>query len=347
MVRLLFLFLLIPLAAFLGFAYQAIGSFFDRRRMRSFGSWIEIGSRRFFISKSGPAGPSIVFECGLAASSQNWSFFQDALASEARTLSYDRAGMGFSTPSSSPRTPAALAGELHALLVHARIDPPWVLVGHSYGALILRRFAADHPRDVVGLVLIDPMRVDEWSRWSDARRRIFEGSIHLMRRLALFAHFGIARFVAHHLMKHSGRISPHFSRLIGDDARRLLERTTSELQKMPSAVWPAVIAHWSGPDFYRGVAAQLRSLPASLKEMEQVPPLQKMPVIVLIPAASVRLTKDSLAHIAPQAEQWSVERCGHWVHLDRPDVVLQAIRSILDRSHTRHRARVVTMQARG
>lgn len=345
--RLLWVFVFLPLVAFLGFAYQTVGTFFDRRRIRRSGHWIRVGTRRFFVSKTGSAGPAVVFECGLAASSQNWSFLQSRLSTEAHTLSYDRAGMGCSTPSSSPRTPANLARELHALLHHTGIGPPWILIGHSFGALIVRRFAADHPRDVSGVVLIDPMRVEDWSRWSDARRRIFERGIHLMQRLGVLAQFGVNRLVARHLMKHSGRISPHFARLIGEDARRLLERTTSELRKMPPAVWPDVVAHWSTPAFYRGVAAQLRSLPAALSEMEQVPPIQKMPVIVLIPAASARLTKDSLALIAPHAEQWSVERSGHWVHLDRPDLVLQAIHSILERTHTRHRARVFTMQARG
>lgn len=350
--RLLWFLVLIPLVPLLGFLYQAVGACFDRRRVRPSSQWIRVGSRRFFVSRSAPpttsgSAPAIVFECGLAASSQNWSHFQSCLGDQVNTLSYDRAGMGFSTASSSPRNLANLANELYALLLHARIGPPWILIGHSFGSLILRRFAADHPRDVIGVVLLDPMRVEEWSRWNEARRRLFDRSIDLMQRLVVLAQFGITRFVARHVMKHAGRISPRFASLIGEDARRLLERTTSELRKMPREVWPDVVAHWSIPAFYRGVAAQLRSLPSVLAEMEQVPPIEKAPVLVLIPASSGRLSKDSLALIAPQAEQWSVERSGHWVHLDRPDIVLQAIHSILTRTQPHHRARVFTMQARG
>lgn len=345
--RLLWFLVLLPLLPLLGLAYQALGSFFDRRRMRRSGQWVDVGARRFFVLQSGSAAPAVVFECGLAASSQNWSFLQSQLSAEARTLSYDRAGMGFSTPSSSPRTPGNLASELHALLRYARIAPPWILVGHSFGALIVRQFAADYPGDISGVVLLDPMRIEEWERWTEARRRLFDRSVVLMKRMARLAQFGVTRLIARHVMKHSGLIMPRFARLIGEDARRLLERTTSELRKMPGDVWPDVVAHWSLPAFYRGVAAQLEAIPSSLAEMQQAQPVEKVPVIVLVPACSAPLPKDSLARIAPQAEQWRVERSGHWIHLDRPDLVLQAIHSILARTRTHHRARLFTMRARG
>ena len=70
---------------------------------------------------------------------------------------YDRAGMGYSEPGPLPRTAERFAGELHTLLQQARIEGPYVLVGHSAGGLTARVFAHAYAEDVAGVVLIDSM----------------------------------------------------------------------------------------------------------------------------------------------------------------------------------------------
>lgn len=68
---------------------------------------------------------------------------------------YDRAGLGWSDPVAGPRSFDDRAKDLHALLQHADIAGPYILVGHSYGGYIVRRFAAAYPQSVSGIVLID------------------------------------------------------------------------------------------------------------------------------------------------------------------------------------------------
>jgi pimeloyl-ACP methyl ester carboxylesterase len=66
----------------------------------------------------------------------DWLAIQRALASDVPVVLYDRGGLGWSDPGIRPRTAARMAEELHALLAAARIEPPYVLAGHSFGGLI-------------------------------------------------------------------------------------------------------------------------------------------------------------------------------------------------------------------
>jgi pimeloyl-ACP methyl ester carboxylesterase len=74
---------------------------------------------------------------------------------QTRVCVYDRAGTGASGAGPSPRTPLHMVRELHLLLTRARLPGPYVLVGHSFGGLLVRFFAATYPHDVAGMVLVD------------------------------------------------------------------------------------------------------------------------------------------------------------------------------------------------
>jgi pimeloyl-ACP methyl ester carboxylesterase len=73
-----------------------------------------------------------------------------------RTVAYDRAGTGASEAATTRRTVKQIAAELHELLVQLAAPPPYVLVGHSWGGPIIHTFAGMFPKEVVGLVYIDP-----------------------------------------------------------------------------------------------------------------------------------------------------------------------------------------------
>jgi pimeloyl-ACP methyl ester carboxylesterase len=116
---------------------------------------IAVGGRTFELVRSGRGSPTVVFESGLGASLDAWRRFLPAVARTTTVVAYSRAGEGASDPATAPRPPAAVAGDLHALLHQAGLKPPYVLVGHSVGVLYIRAFAQKYPREVSGLVLID------------------------------------------------------------------------------------------------------------------------------------------------------------------------------------------------
>lgn len=103
------------------------------------------------------SGPRVVLlEAGANADSAVWFRVQPLLAGKRRVCAYDRAGYGFSDERPTPRSVQADVDDLHALVKAAKLQTPLVLVGHSRGSNIVRRYAQQHPDDVAGLVLVDP-----------------------------------------------------------------------------------------------------------------------------------------------------------------------------------------------
>ena len=117
---------------------------------------------------------------------------QPAVAAFTTACIYDRAGFGWSDAGPLPRTAGRIADELHALLNAADIAPPFVLVGHSFGALSVRAYAARHPGDVAGLVFVDPAHPEEWREPSPADRERLQRGVALCRRGVFAAKSGIA-----------------------------------------------------------------------------------------------------------------------------------------------------------
>lgn len=103
----------------------------------------------------GRCGPLVVFEAGCGASSAEFSEVAAILRETCRVLLYDRAGCGRSSASVRGRTCARFTSELRELLEARKLAPPYILVGHSFGGLLVRHFALLHRAEVAGVVLVD------------------------------------------------------------------------------------------------------------------------------------------------------------------------------------------------
>jgi len=132
-------------------------------------SMISIQGRRLALNCSGEGAgglrsgaPTVILETGLGAESSEWSRVQEGVQTFARVCRYDRAGRGASDPVARPRTASDMVDDLCALLRAADIRGPYVLVGHSFGGLLMRLFAHRHPQDVQALVLVDSMHEDQF-----------------------------------------------------------------------------------------------------------------------------------------------------------------------------------------
>jgi pimeloyl-ACP methyl ester carboxylesterase len=113
--------------------------------------------RRINLRCAGPnKGPTVLLEGGFGAPSTAWYKVAPLIDQRHRVCAYDRAGYGFSDQGPMPRDGAAVVRDLNETLKIAGIAAPFVVVGHSAGALYVRLFADSRPRDVVGMVLVDP-----------------------------------------------------------------------------------------------------------------------------------------------------------------------------------------------
>jgi pimeloyl-ACP methyl ester carboxylesterase len=119
------------------------------------GERVEIAAgHSLYLDCRGSGTPTLVLEAGMGSDSATWSPLHDELAGISRTCAYDRTGRGRSDGGSAGDL-AGMSSELAALLAAAGEPPPYVLVGHSLGAVIGRVHASHHGDDVAGLVLVD------------------------------------------------------------------------------------------------------------------------------------------------------------------------------------------------
>jgi pimeloyl-ACP methyl ester carboxylesterase len=138
-----------------GAAYEGIAAPGDAERYAVPGQHVDVGDHSLHISCLGNGRPAVILDAGLGGTSRDWVLVQARLAAHTRACAYDRAGMGHSDPGPEPRSPARLADELGRLLKTAGVPGPYVLVAHSLSGKSARLFAAAHPEDVAGMVLVD------------------------------------------------------------------------------------------------------------------------------------------------------------------------------------------------
>lgn len=120
----------------------------------------DVGGRTVHLVCVGPIDleePIVFLEAGLGSPYQTWSEILTEMSTNHRLCAYDRAGLGASEPApEDARTAADILTDLKALLVAADVNGPFVLVGHSIGAVPVSLFAGTYPTEVAGVVLVDP-----------------------------------------------------------------------------------------------------------------------------------------------------------------------------------------------
>jgi len=116
----------------------------------------DVGNRSLYLECVGEGSPTIVMETGNGGDHTAWEDVVPSVRDTNQTCTYDRANLGASDSAPTPRTSADVVEDLHGLLTVAGIPAPYVLVGHSFGGISMRLYAATYPDEVAGLVLVDP-----------------------------------------------------------------------------------------------------------------------------------------------------------------------------------------------
>ena len=126
---------------------------------------VTVNGRAMRVSVAGlerrTAGQALVIlEAGAGAGLDEWTPVVGELSKLAPVLAYDRHGIGQSEPDTQPRTIRRVAAALHDLLQTMGVAPPYVLVGHSWGGILIRGFSELYGPEVAGLVYIETMDVE-------------------------------------------------------------------------------------------------------------------------------------------------------------------------------------------
>ncbi len=306
-----------------GFIYQTVGKLRDRGRFPAPGCLLTIGGQTFHVVEKG-SGPTVVLESGIASTSIAWLKVQAELSKCARVIAYDRAGLGWSSRPHTPRTLENVVDELHALLHRIEARQPFVLVGHSYGGLVVRLFSKLHPDEVAGIVLVDPVDARDWYPMAESQRPRLARGVMLSRRGALLARIGLVRFALALLISGSRRLPRLISRWSAGQGASVTERITGEVRKLPPEVWPMICMHWSDEKCFTAMAEYLERLPLSAKTAEEAGWPTGIPIIALIAAGTT-------PNFPEGAVRCVATRSGHWIQLDEPELVVETIRELLSR----------------
>lgn len=316
-----------------GVLYQAVGARRDNRRHPARGRLVDAGCVLLHLNEQGAGSPAVVLESGIAATSLSWALVQPKIAELTRVCSYDRAGLGWSGECSLPRNVEQIVSELSAALQRASIPPPYILVGHSFGGLVIRAYAHLKPEEVSALLFLDPVSLQYWSNYEAEGSHRLERAAQLSRRGALLARLGIVRLALWALAGGARRFPKLVARAAAGEGTKVMEGLAGEIRRLPPEVWPDVRAHWSRPKCFRAMARYLESLPDNARAAIAMPLPRYLPFTILSASnatgAELR-ERDSWVHQSDCGQHIRVEKCGHWVQLERPELVVDAVRKLLE-----------------
>jgi len=119
------------------------------------GKLVDIGGRSLYLDCRGSGSPTVILESGLTGDASSWGFVLPKVEERTRVCAYDRAGLGRSDPEPAVRSVGEAVADLRRALDVAGERGPFVLVGHSYGGVLVRVFAGQAHDEVRGVVLVD------------------------------------------------------------------------------------------------------------------------------------------------------------------------------------------------
>ena len=321
--------LLLALAA-AGAIYQRIGAARSRSRFVPPGVLFDVGGHRLHVVCGGAGGPGVLFESGIAASSVSWALVLPEIAKFTMTCAYDRAGFAFSDVASSPRTFDRILDDLSGVLAHVGMRHPCVLVGHSFGGLIVRGYAARHPDNVAGIVMIDPPT--EWIDPGPQHVRLIRGARGLSTIGAWLAQMGVVRACL--MLLSSGRPGAprQFVRVFGPTAARTVERLVGEVRKLPADIHPVVQALWCDPKCFRAMADHLLVLQREGAAIAAMAPPPQIPVVVISGGHQTPETiaaQRRFADASLKGRHVIADESGHWVPFDQPELIVAVVRDLV------------------
>jgi pimeloyl-ACP methyl ester carboxylesterase len=293
------------------------------------GRLVDIGGRTLHVHCTGagaPGAPTVLLEAGASSFAIDWTLVQREIARTTRICSYDRAGQGWSdAPAGGGR--AAVVSDLHSLLRAAGERAPFVMVGASMGGLYVREYHADHPDDVVGLVLVDPS--------SEARLfTYFQGEAVTIASLTAEQYRSTIPPGSVDVPRRAPQTGVPFDRLPADLYEQRVKLDEKLIASTPATITYETRVEWA--EIERGRLARLSAM-----SVRSPNPLGDRPLVVLTRdqgwSQGLHDTHAGLARLSTNSRHTVVTGSGHEVHLFEPAVVVQAITDVLDAVRSKSR----------
>ena len=268
------------------------------------GEMVVVDGRQVHLLCQGQGSPAVILESGMPGTSLGWASVIEDIASFARVCAYDRAGYAWSEAGTEPRTISNITRELRELLRTAQVSPPYVLVGHSFGGLIVQVYASRFPDEVAGMVLVDSSHPDLARRTGNLDRM---GRVAF--RLKLLAPLGVARLI--------------------------IDVPSGNPESRPNSVRAMEKEVLATTRSFRAMASELEGLRESLNQAAEARPrLGRKPLVVLTEGRRRmefwHAMQDQFAELSDSSEWQVVDGAGHFIHQDEPDIVVDALRRVVE-----------------
>lgn len=305
--------LALPMAAIAQSATPAASS--SSAASGDFAGLVDIGGgRRLWLECRGTGSPTVILEAGFPDTAEVWDTIALAsgsartavlpgVATFTRVCAYDRPGTAMdadyrsrSDPVPMPRTTADVVADLHALIDVAGVSGPYVLVGHSLGGVIVRQYAAAYPDEVAGLVLIDASHEEQDVRYQAAltaeQWAAFERMVQALTRL---------------------EDDPALERM---DLEASFAQLRAAATAHPLPPLPLVV-------LTHGLPARAEASPEARSVLPPDFPWGTIDTVW-------QVLQDELAALVPGARHVIATRSGHYIQLQQPELVIDAIRDVVD-----------------
>lgn len=319
------LMVLVGLSLLAGVLYQQSAMDYDRAAYVSSSNLVEVDGIEMYIQCEGEGSPTVVFESGAGTPHINWWQIQKAIVQDVRTCVYDRQNIGWSEYTGNIPNPKFVAQTLHSLLENAGESAPYLMVGHSLGGVYVREYATLYPDDVVGMVLIDSSHEQQLDRFPEVYSAWAISEPPIFTLCSAIAPTGILRILnlgsANTQFPEDAPIyneeiaifnQSHFCAGVSSDLAGITTLDSSiepdSLGDIPLTVLTAGVQQADSPDMF--------------PEDFSVDMLQE------IDRTWLNL-QEELSTLSTNSLWIVVEDATHYIHLDKPQVVIDAIRAIL------------------
>jgi pimeloyl-ACP methyl ester carboxylesterase len=306
--------------------YHIITTGIENQRYPPPGQRIDLGGYKLHLYSLGKGIPTVVIDPSLGGI--DGYFLVEEIAKFARVCIYDRAGYGWSDPSPKSRSSEHIVQELDTLLNLAGIEPPYILVGDSFGTYNVRLYAHRFPEKVVGMVLVDGLNE--------------EAMLKMSLTLKVLKSFFMSGFAMSTLGAALGIV-----RLLGTVG--LFELIKKELRKFPSKTLYRVKRSFYHHQHWITMWREMWNLELSARQVSQSDNFDNLPIISIkastffkrsilnfyMPVKGADKLRDKmhieLLKLSSDCTQVEATQSSHFVWIDEPEIIILAIQEIIQK----------------
>jgi len=288
------------------------------------GKLVDLGSHKVHLWVQGEGEITVVLDHSLGG--VEGYFLIDEIAKLTRVCIYDRAGYGWSEPSPKPRCSQEIVTELDLLLMRADIEPPYILLGESFGSYNMRLYAHTFPEKVEAMILTDGLHES--------------GMLNLPIAIAMVKYLFVSGFVMSIFGSWLGII-----RIMGMTG--LFELIKPQLRQFSLLQRQRVKRSFSHHNHWLTMARELINFSQSSHQVKIANNFADLPIVGIraktffqpsvftffLPLKTFNRLRDKMHHrlslISTEYTEIIAAKSSHFVWIDEPEIIIQAITKIL------------------